>query len=747
MQIPEPENGRPPLDTREAACYNQHKHINAKERTGAVRKNGRPGRRWFLRILLTYVSIFALVGTLVAALFVRIRGTVQDTILTGYRHQLESACESMERSIVRAANLAAMMGQDEAVRRLSMANADSLRGSVMDMRSARELMGRSHILLGDEFVASVLLFPHNAYMVSNFHVSDDYQKYYGDLFGLEGQTADAWYRNAIQAGGKTFLQPWLGKAGEYYSYYVPGDGQQVILLAVPIANEGKTGRLGVVLYYLREDWISGLLPEGDALRCEVRAEGGALLCGDQEESGDFLTLSCVSSGAPGFSLTLRVPQAEIARELDSVTQVIRLFILAGLGGILLLSLFYALRQMQSIRPLLAYRGGVQPERYASPYRYARDLLDSLSSTRDALERRVRLLESTYNENLLENLCCRGIGSSQDYKSCAALMGGMAEGYRVAVLRIGEEHRLSPRLLDAEEELEKRLSPLVMHVNPEESVYVIPEGSAEAAFGALRECLTPFGFVGVSAPCRSVQEVHGQYQQACAALEDCTEKSRLACYTGQEKRKRSDLTRLSALENLILAGREEQGNAFFGELEPEGKKLVGVDQVQLFFVLRQMLARTRLALGESAREIAVPAFLSDESAAKSLSRLHECASALAAAAGSGHIEKRRQSAGTMLAMIESDFGNPDLSADYIAEKLGCSAKHVYQTVREQTGHTVGELIESTRLQFAEELLLGTDGKNEEIAERCGFGTLNTFYRVFRRSHGVAPGEWRRQNRKG
>ena len=69
-----------------------------------------------------------------------------------------------------------------------------------------------------------------------------------------------------------------------------------------------------------------------------------------------------------------------------------------------------------------------------------------------------------------------------------------------------------------------------------------------------------------------------------------------------------------MENLILAGREEQVNAFFGELEPEGKKLVGVDQVQLFFVLRQMLARTRLALGESAREIAVPAFLSDESAA-------------------------------------------------------------------------------------------------------------------------------------
>ena len=121
----------------------------------------------------------------------------------------------------------------------------------------------------------------------------------------------------------------------------------------------------------------------------------------------------------------------------------------------------------------------------------------------------------------------------------------------------------------------------------------------------------------------------------------------------------------------------------------------------------------------------------------------CAAALSGAAETGNADRHCQSADAMIAIIERDFGNPDLSADYIAEKLGCSAKHVYQTVRRQTHRTVGDVIESTRLQFAEELLLGTDGKNEEIAERCGFGTLNTFYRAFRRTHGIAPGEWRRR----
>ena len=715
----------------------------------AARKSGRPGRKWFLRILYTYTSICILVGALVTVLFVNIHDTVRNTILTGYRHRLEDACESLERSVARAMNLSAMIGEDAAVRRLALADAESLRSSVMDMRSAHELMRRSHGLLGNEFVASMLLFPRNTYMVTNFLVTEDYRKDYGKLFELREKEAESWWAETTELRVGSLLQPWMKDGGEYRSsYLVGGEARQVIALAVPVASQDKMGRQAVTLYYLNEDWIRGLMPEG--LAFSLRDEAGGLLCGGAEADGDSLSLSVASAEAPGFSLTLWVPQAEITRELDSVTQLIRLFILAGLGGILLLSLFYALRQMKSIRPLLAYRGGVQPERYASPYHYARDLLDSMSSTRDALEQRVHLLESTYNENLLENLCCRGIGSSQDYKSCAALMGRIAEGYCVAVLRIGEEHRLSPRLLDAEEDMEKRLSLLVMHVNPGESVYVIglsPQGDGDAVSGALRECLTPFGYVGVSAGCQSVQEVHGQYQQACAALEDCTEKSRLMRFSGQERRKMSDLSRLSALENLILAGRREQVNAFFGELEPEGGRLVGVDQVQLFFVLRQMLARTRLSLGESAREIAVPAFLSDESAARSLSRLHECASALAAAAGSGHIEKRRQSADAMMAIIESDFGTPELSADYIAEKLGCSAKHVYQTVREQTGRTVGDLIESTRLRVAEELLLGTDGKNEEIAERCGFGTLNTFYRVFRRSHGVAPGEWRRQNRRG
>ena len=715
------------------------------------RKEARPGRRWFVTILLTYVSIFVLVGLLVGLLYSRIQGTVQDTILSGYRHQLEVARDGLERSVSRAVSFAALLGEDEAVRRLSLADADSLRTRILDMRAAHGLMRNSYGMLGEEFVSAMLLFPRNAYLVSNFMVSDDYSRHYGELFGQSGFTAQQWYEDAMGGDKRNLLKPWLESVREFHSQYLPGESRHSILLAVPVSTPEKTRRMAVALYYLNEEWIEELVPREQEVGFALQGSDGTLLCGELSSEEHRLTLSMESQEGPGFSLTLWVPYSVISGQLSNITRLVRWYVVLGLGGILLLSLFYAARQMLSLRPLLAFHGGVSPERYASPYRYALDLLESMASTRDTLQQRLRLLESTYNENLLESLCCRGIGSSHDYEAGAALLGERAENYCVAVLHIGDEHRLSSGLLDAEEAIEDALAPVVLHMSPEESVYIIGlsrPGGVEAVCHILGQQLTAFGLVGVSGDSADIHELHGRYQQARSALTRCENGVLLQAYSGEVRRTPVlDLQRLSTLENLILTGRSARVSAFFEELEGNASALVGVDQFQFFFVLRQLLSRTRLTLGDRASMIDVPAFISDERAQESIARLRECAVALSGRAEEGKIESRTQSASTMIALIESDFVNPDLSADYIAGKLGCSARFVYQTVRDETGHTVGEVIESTRLQFAEELLLGTAGKNEEIAERCGFGTLNTFYRAFRRSHGISPGEWRRQKLSG
>ena len=49
-----------------------------------------------------------------------------------------------------------------------------------------------------------------------------------------------------------------------------------------------------------------------------------------------------------------------------------------------------------------------------------------------------------------------------------------------------------------------------------------------------------------------------------------------------------------------------------------------------------------------------------------------------------------------------------------------------------------------MDAVEDLLLHTDLSIDEIAERAGFGAVNTLYRVFKKRKGVPPATWRREN---
>ena len=97
---------------------------------------------------------------------------------------------------------------------------------------------------------------------------------------------------------------------------------------------------------------------------------------------------------------------------------------------------------------------------------------------------------------------------------------------------------------------------------------------------------------------------------------------------------------------------------------------------------------------------------------------------------------------IMQIIEKDFTDPNMCAEYIADKLHFSAKYIYKLIRDNTGQTVGDIIEKTRLKFSLDFLTSTDKTNDEIAQICGFVSLNTFYRAFRKVYGVTPGEYRK-----
>jgi transcriptional regulator GlxA family with amidase domain len=86
---------------------------------------------------------------------------------------------------------------------------------------------------------------------------------------------------------------------------------------------------------------------------------------------------------------------------------------------------------------------------------------------------------------------------------------------------------------------------------------------------------------------------------------------------------------------------------------------------------------------------------------------------------------------------------DLSVEAMAERAHLSPRHFARSFRAEVGVTPARYVEHVRLEAARRGLEDTPDSIGAVAARCGFGTPETMRRVFLRSLGVGPAEYRRR----
>jgi transcriptional regulator GlxA family with amidase domain len=85
---------------------------------------------------------------------------------------------------------------------------------------------------------------------------------------------------------------------------------------------------------------------------------------------------------------------------------------------------------------------------------------------------------------------------------------------------------------------------------------------------------------------------------------------------------------------------------------------------------------------------------------------------------------------------------DLSVMTMAEQVSMSTRTFARVFREELGVTPAAYVEAVRVEAARRLLETTRRPVAEVARACGFGTVETMHRVFKRTVRVTPGEYRR-----
>ena len=87
----------------------------------------------------------------------------------------------------------------------------------------------------------------------------------------------------------------------------------------------------------------------------------------------------------------------------------------------------------------------------------------------------------------------------------------------------------------------------------------------------------------------------------------------------------------------------------------------------------------------------------------------------------------------------------LDVAMLARQVNMSASRLRHVFKKETGLSPIQYIKLKRMQEAEHLLRTTFLSVKEITHRAGFTNESYFSREFRRTHGLPPGKYRRQDR--
>ncbi|MBD2865641.1 helix-turn-helix domain-containing protein [Paenibacillus oceani] len=104
-------------------------------------------------------------------------------------------------------------------------------------------------------------------------------------------------------------------------------------------------------------------------------------------------------------------------------------------------------------------------------------------------------------------------------------------------------------------------------------------------------------------------------------------------------------------------------------------------------------------------------------------------------------ERHEVVDRMLAFIQIHYGRSDLSLNLLADQYKMSVYHLSRIFKEQTGGNFLDHVMRLRMEKAKALLRESEQKIGRIAEEVGYTNLNSFVRIFKKSTGFTPTEYR------
>ena len=96
------------------------------------------------------------------------------------------------------------------------------------------------------------------------------------------------------------------------------------------------------------------------------------------------------------------------------------------------------------------------------------------------------------------------------------------------------------------------------------------------------------------------------------------------------------------------------------------------------------------------------------------------------------------------MIEQNLDNEEFNLETLSTEMFFSPNYIRQIFKQKTGESFYEFLFRRRMETAGELLLNSDMRIQDIAERTGYSNQRYFARCFRKFYECTPTEYRQKN---
>ena len=97
----------------------------------------------------------------------------------------------------------------------------------------------------------------------------------------------------------------------------------------------------------------------------------------------------------------------------------------------------------------------------------------------------------------------------------------------------------------------------------------------------------------------------------------------------------------------------------------------------------------------------------------------------------------------IAYLQSNYGDPNISAQYLADKYHITPSYFSRLFHEKCGCTFPDYLAALRIERARELLLERENLSiQEICELVGYSNASYFTTSFKKKYGMTPGQFRR-----